>query len=59
MVKDHRFGVEEGDVEKILGGDLKGFVEEFARRKMYSDFGLCVVCWNENIMRCDVSYFYQ
>ena len=46
-------------MEKILGGDLKGFVEEIARRKMYSDFGLCVVCWNENIMRCDVSYFYQ
>ena len=59
MVKDHRFGVEEGDVEKVLGGDLKGFVEEIARRKMYSDFGLCVVCWIENIMRCDVSYFYQ
>ena len=45
MVKDHRFGVEEGDVEKVLGGELKGFIEEIARRKMYADFGLWVVCW--------------
>lgn len=44
MVKDHRFGVEEGDVEKVLGGELKGFIEEIARRKMYADFGFWDIC---------------
>ena len=34
----------EGDVEKVLGGELKGFIEEIARRKMYADFGFWDIC---------------
>jgi peptide chain release factor 2 len=29
MVKDHRTGVEVGDVERVLGGDLDGFVRPY------------------------------
>ena len=29
MVKDHRTGVEVGDVERVLGGDLDAFVRAY------------------------------
>jgi peptide chain release factor 2 len=28
MVKDHRSGIEKTDVQKVLDGDLKGFIPE-------------------------------
>ena len=40
MVKDHIYGVTDNDVQGILNGNLKEFIEEVMRRKMYSDFGI-------------------
>lgn len=40
MVKDHLFGVTDNDVQSVLNGELRGFLEEMMRRKMYSDYGL-------------------
>ena len=33
MVKDHRTGVEERNVDKVLDGDLDGFVKAYLMRK--------------------------
>ena len=40
MVKDHLFGVTDNDVQSVLNGELRGFLEEMMRRTMYSDYGL-------------------
>lgn len=40
VVKDHRFGVDDSDVRGILSGNLREFVDEVVRRKLYSDYGL-------------------
>ena len=40
MVKDHLFGVTDDDVKGVLDGNMKEFIEELMRRKMYSDFGI-------------------
>jgi peptide chain release factor 2 len=33
MVKDHRTGVEIGDVDRVLGGDLDRLIEAELRRR--------------------------
>jgi peptide chain release factor 2 len=33
LVKDHRTGVEVGDVDRVLDGDLDGFIEAELRRR--------------------------
>ena len=33
MVKDHRTSIEESNVQKVLDGDLDGFMEAFLKAK--------------------------
>ena len=40
MVKDHHFDVTESNVTKILEGDLRNFLEEIMKCKMYSDYNI-------------------
>ena len=40
MVKDHIYGVTDNDVQGLLNGNLKEFIEEGMRRKMYNDYGI-------------------
>lgn len=40
MVKDHLFGVTDDDVKGVLDGNLREYIEELMRRKMYSDYGI-------------------
>ena len=37
MVKDHRTGVEVGDVDAVLDGDLDGFIEAYLREHPAED----------------------
>ena len=37
LVKDHRTGVEVGDVDRVLDGDLEAFVEAELRRRTGDD----------------------
>jgi peptide chain release factor 2 len=35
MIKDHRTGVEVGDVNRILDGDLDEFIEAALKKRVY------------------------
>ena len=38
MIKDHRFDVSMSNVQAILDGDMKEFLEEIMTTKMYKDY---------------------
>jgi len=39
MVKDHRTKVQVGDVERVLDGDLDGFIKTYLMRKASGTLG--------------------
>lgn len=38
MVKDHRWDITSSDVQKILKGDLKDYLEDVVITKMFKDY---------------------
>lgn len=48
MVKDHRYDITTSDVQGVLKGDLKDFLEDVVITKMFKDYHIEYLCFLKN-----------